>query len=77
MGLIQESQPPEIRFINELLTAEYPDGTQTLLDENREQVGAQLLEIMRLVTEDLEQGGREQVAQRLAQIQRQAAAMVE
>lgn len=75
MGLIQESQPPEIQFINRLLTAEYPDGTQALLDENHEQVNAQLLEIMRLVAEDLEQSGREQVAQRLAQIREQAAAM--
>jgi hypothetical protein len=76
MGLIQESQPPEIQFINRLLTAEYPDGTQALLDENHEQVNAQLLEIMRLVAEDLEQSGREQVAQHLAQIREQAAAMV-
>ncbi len=77
MELIQESQPPEIQLINQLLTAEYPEGTQLLLDENREQVSVQLLEIMRLVTDDLEQSGREQVAQRLAQIRKQAAVMVE
>ena len=77
MELIQQSQPPEIQIINRLLTAEYPDGTQALLDENHDQVNAQLLEIMRLVTEDLTKSGREEVAQRLVQIREQAAAMVE
>lgn len=76
LELIQESQPPEIQFMNRLMTAEYPVGTQALLEENREQVNAQLLEIMRLVQEDLEQNGREQIARRLAQIREQAAALV-
>jgi hypothetical protein len=76
MELIQESQPPEIQLINRLMTAEYPDGTQAILDENHEQVNRQLLEIMRLVEEDLQQDGRDQVADRLAQIRKQAAIMV-
>jgi hypothetical protein len=76
MKLIQESQPPEIRFINELLSAEYPDGTRALLEEQRRQVDAQFLEIMGLVAEDLTQTGRTEVAERLAQIREQAAAMV-
>lgn len=76
MKRIQESQPPEIQFINELLAAEYPEGTQTLLDENHEKVNAQLLEVMRLVGDDLTQTGRDEVAQRLVQIQKQAAGIV-
>jgi hypothetical protein len=76
MELIQESQPPEIRLINRLMTAEYPDGTQAMLDENHEQVNPQLLEIMRLVEEDLQENGRDEVAHRLAQIRGQAATMV-
>jgi hypothetical protein len=76
MELIQESQPSEIQLINRLMTAEYPDGTQALLDENHEQINAQLLEIMRLVEEDLQENGRDEFAYRLAQIREQAATMV-
>jgi hypothetical protein len=75
--LIQESQPPEIQFINELLSAEYPDGTLTLLEENSEQVTPRLLEMMRLVEDSLSQSGRESVAQRLTAIQEQAKAMAQ
>ena len=73
MRVIQESQPPEIQFINSLLTAEYPAGTQALLEENRHQIDDRMLELMRLVEDDLTQSGRVELAQRLAEIQKQAA----
>jgi hypothetical protein len=76
LELVRESQPPQIRLINELLGAEYPDGTEALLKENRQQIDAQLLEVMRLLGEDLTNTGRGEVAQRLAEIRQQAAAMV-
>jgi hypothetical protein len=76
LSVVQESQPPEIQFINRLLTAEYPDGTQALLAENSPLVGAELLEIMQLLGQDLAESGRGEIAQRLAQIQEQAAAML-
>ena len=75
MRLIQESQPPELRFINSLLTAAYPDGTQALLEENRQQIDDRMLELMRLVEDDLTQSGRVELAQRLAEIQKQAASV--
>ena len=75
-NLILESQPPEIQLINQLLAAEYPDSTQALLEENQQQVKAELLETMQLVGNDLAQRGREEAAQRLAHIREQAAAMV-
>jgi hypothetical protein len=74
--LIQESQPPEIRFINQLLTSEYPDGTRALLEENRQQLDDRLLELMQLIGTDFTQRGRQDVAQRMAQIRQQAAAIV-
>ncbi len=76
MKLIQESQPPEIAFINQLLGAEYPAGTLALLEENRPQVSVRLLETMRVVEKDLAQNGRGQVAQRLAEIREQAATLM-
>ena len=66
MKLIQESQPAEIRLINELLASDYPEGTQAVLEKNRQQVDAQLLEIMRLVGDDLSQSGQDDAAQRVA-----------
>jgi hypothetical protein len=75
--LIRESQPPEIQFINELLSAEYPDGTQALLKDNSQEVTPRLLEMMRLVEDSLSQSGRESVAQRLTEIREQAKAMMQ
>lgn len=72
MELVTEMQPPEIQLINKLLTAEYPDATQSLLEENRSQVNARLLEIMRMIEQDLTQDNRTQMAHHLAQIRAQA-----
>ncbi len=77
MKLFQESQPPEIQLMSQLLDADYPDGTRALLEENREQVDARLLEVMDLLGQDLATGDQEEISQQLAQVREQAAAMVE
>jgi hypothetical protein len=76
MSIIQESQPPEIRFVNELLSVGYPDETQRLLAEHREQVDERLLSIMEMLAEDLSSRGRADTAQRLGEIRRQAEELV-
>lgn len=76
MQLIEESQPSEIRFINELLTADYPAGTGALLEENRDMVDEELLGLMELVEQDLAEENRSELAGRLAQIREQAAAFL-
>lgn len=75
MKLIQESQPPEIQFINSLLSAGPADKTQELLVQNKDRLDARMLELMRLVEEDLRETGRTELAQRLAEIQKQAASL--
>jgi hypothetical protein len=77
MNLLEELQPPQIRLTNQLLGADYPDGTRALLEDNRQSVDAELLEIMQLVQEDLSASGQGPLAERLARIREQAAAMVE
>jgi hypothetical protein len=72
MELIQESQPPEIRLINQLLQANDPESTLALLEANRTKLDAAFIELMQRVEEDLISGGRQQLAQRLAQIREQA-----
>ena len=75
MKLIQESQPPEIQFINSLLSAGPADKTQELLEQNKDRLDARMLELMRLVEEDLHESGRTELAHRLAEIQKQAASL--
>jgi hypothetical protein len=76
MELLQESAPPEIRLINQLMQAEYPEGTKKVLEENATQVTAELIKVMDLIAENLKQGGRSEAAQRLSDIRAQAATMV-
>jgi hypothetical protein len=76
MKVIEESQPAEVQFLNQLLSAKYPEETQRLLEENRQMVDTKLLELMQLVGEDMKEGGRGQVADKLAQIQEQAESLV-
>jgi hypothetical protein len=71
-ALVLESQPPEIQFINKLLSAEYPEGTLALLQENRQGISEQLLEVMRVVADDLGKSGREETAQRMIEVLEQA-----
>jgi len=75
-AIVEEDAPPEIRFINQLLRAEYPQGTQELLEENAEQVNDELLEIMDALGENLEASGREEMGQRLGEIRQQAEAIL-
>jgi hypothetical protein len=77
MKVIQENQPEVIRFINQLVSAAYPEGTQALLEENDDLLDAQLLEVMDMIHEDLVQSDRQDLAQRLSQIRRQAAALMD
>jgi hypothetical protein len=77
LEMIQESQPPEIRLINQLLSSDYPEETQVLLEQESARVDAQLLEVMQLLVEDLAKRGQEELSQRLASIRSQAEAMVE
>ena len=72
MKVIQESQPAVIQFINHLLTAEYPEGTQALLEQNGALLDPELLEVMDMIHEDLVENEREELARRLSQIRKQA-----
>jgi hypothetical protein len=74
--MLQENMPPEVRFINELLDAEHPEGTQQWLESNREQVNGPLLEAMQAIAQDLESQGRVELAKRLRDIRGQAVLLV-
>ena len=70
---IAAAQPPEVRFVNALLSAAYPAETRKLLEANRKALSPQLLNWMRAVADDLRQDGRTEAADQLVKIVEQAA----
>ncbi len=75
MQVLQESLPPELRLVNTLLSAEYPEGTRKLLEEHRQEWNAEFLEVLSALAADVEAQGRPEAAQRLKDIRAQAEAM--
>jgi hypothetical protein len=69
---IAAAQPPEVRFVNALLSLPYPDETRKLLEANRKAISPQLLDWMRGLAEDLREDGRADAADQLVKIIEQA-----
>ncbi len=74
---IAAAQPPEVRFLNALLSAPYPDETRKILRANRKALSPQLMDWMRSMAEDLRQDGRTEVADQLIKIIAQAVEIAE
>ncbi len=69
---IAAAQPPEVRFLNALLSTPNLDETRKILEANRRALSPQLLDWMRNVAEDLHQDGRADAADQLTKIIAQA-----
>ena len=76
MQILQDSLPPELRFVNNLLAQEYPEGTRKMLEEHRQEWNADFLEILGALASDVEAQGRPEAAQRLKDIRAQAEALL-
>lgn len=79
MGLMQAGAPPEVQFINELVMAPYPDGTRALLQENREVVTPELVDLIGQMAEEMaaEEGAdAAEMVKRLRDIRSQAQLMI-
>jgi hypothetical protein len=76
LSLIQESQPPEIQFINRLVEEPDPAERQAMLDEAGEMVNRELLQIIDLLRDDIAQQDRPELAGRLDAVRQQVAARV-
>jgi hypothetical protein len=74
--LMQEDLPPELRLINELLTAEYPQGTEKLLRERRADWNQEFVQVLDALAADMEAQKRPEIAQRMREIRTQAEAMI-
>jgi hypothetical protein len=70
--VMQESAPPQIRFINQLLQADYPDGTRAMLRENQAALNDEMLSLFDVLASDLAERGDTETSERLTQIKAQA-----
>ncbi len=76
LNLIQQSAPPEIRLINELLSVEDEADSLELLRSHQADVNEELVEVMGKLADQLRESGNESVAQRLDVIRAEAARMI-
>jgi hypothetical protein len=72
VGLMQERLPPEIRLINQLLSAPYPDGTRQMLEAQRELLTPEFMMALDQILAELEQAGDTELAGHVRQIKSQA-----
>jgi hypothetical protein len=79
MGLMQQSAPPEVQFINELVMAPYPDGSRKLLQDNRGLVTPELVDLIGQMADEMSANEGEDAAEmvkRLRDIRAQAMLMI-
>jgi hypothetical protein len=81
MFMVEDGLPPEVRLINNLLRAPYPDGTRELLLEHQAEMTPEVLELMNAMAADMAQRADESpefanTAKRLKDIRTQAMLMV-
>jgi len=74
--VLQESAPPTVRFINQLLRADYPDGTREMLRENQVMITADLISMMDALSKDLADREEKQTSEQLKGIMAQAQLMI-
>jgi hypothetical protein len=75
VDVLQESAPPELRFISQLLDADYPDETRRMLADNQAKVTPQVLGMMEALAGELETRGEVEASEKLGGILAQAQLM--
>jgi len=73
--VMEESAPPELRFITRLLDAAYPDETRKMLADNRALVTPQVLGMMEALAGELGSRGEAEASEKLGGILAQAQLM--
>ncbi len=76
LAVLQEDLPPELRLVNDLLAAEYPQETQKLLQERRTEWNSELPALLTKLAEDLDAQERRQTAQRLRELREQVESLL-
>ncbi|MCS7286068.1 MAG: CpXC domain-containing protein [Anaerolineae bacterium] len=76
LEIIRRKAPPQIKLVNELMDASYPEETKRILEDNVSLVNAELLGLMDELSRDLEREGYTEAARHLSMVRRQAEGMV-
>jgi hypothetical protein len=79
MSMMQAGAPPEVQFINELVMAPYPDGTRKLLQENRDAISPELVDLIGQMADQMAEDEGDEAAEmvkRLRDIRAQAQLMI-
>jgi hypothetical protein len=72
VGLMEDQLPPEIRLVNRLLNAPYPDGTRQMLEAQRDMITPEFVAGLDEVVLELEQAGNQELANHMRQVKDQA-----
>jgi hypothetical protein len=72
LALLEDRLPPEVRLVNRLLEAPYPDGTRQLLEAQREVVTPQFVASLDQIIAQLDQAGNAEAANHMKQVKSQA-----
>ncbi len=75
LQMIQEDMPQDVRLVNQLLQAKYPEGTLSILEEHRDLLVPEVVQAMQALAEQLAQSGQADAAQHLRQVAEQAQSM--
>jgi hypothetical protein len=65
LEILREHAPPQIKFINDLITAASDDDAHALIAEKAPQFGPELIELMDAIAQDFEESDRLDEAERL------------
>ncbi len=70
--LLEDRLPPEVRLMNQLLNASYPDGTRQLLEAQRGILNTEFMDALEQIIAELEQTGGGDLATHMRQVKDQA-----
>lgn len=76
VSLLEARLPPEMRLLNQLLSASDLDERRTLLQDQRQLISEDFLKLLNLIVEDLRSQDQEQAAERLRELIPEVQAML-
>ena len=68
MAMMQAGAPPEIQFLNELLSQETDEQVQAFLKEHREELTPELMGVMADIADNMRENNQAEIATRLDQL---------
>jgi hypothetical protein len=77
VSLLEERLPPEMRLLNQLLSAPDLDQRRKLLQDQRPLLSEDFLELLQLILEDLRSQGQKEAAERLEELIPEVEAMLQ